>query len=331
MTSTSSSFLDQISSDLVVVHPPKYCDAVYHIASKVASGTLMRSDSGVPFVLGYFSTRTDTTPRKILFYLSKHKDILANASRKPIDHFFLSGRYVASTFVLIARLFADKSIYSNAEGPTEEIIFPVEQVSEVPLGVEQLWITWNEELEQFGNVNHFDQVTPIWLKEAWRTMGEERRGLTKIAFYTAMEFTIRHEFAHHSHQHFEDNHQSRHQKELVADTEAITHTLFRLTGTGFRREQIYVAKTIGILATFLIFHLHQVLQCPSNILTREDQGYPSISERVSNLLDIAFDGTRRGTMHGEEFFKCHRLVISIAGVHPAFSYSIGAPWESSRK
>jgi hypothetical protein len=137
--------------------------------------------------------------------------------------------------------------------------------------------------------------------------------------------------AHHSLQHFDDNDQSRHQKELFADTEAITHTLFRLTGTGFRSEQIYVAKTIGILATFLVFHLHQVLQCPSNILTREEQGYPSISERVSNLLDIALDGTRRGAMHGDEFFKCHRLVIAIAGVHPAFSYSIGAPWESSRK
>jgi hypothetical protein len=94
-------------------------------------------------------------------------------------------------------------------------------------------------------------------------------------------------------------------------------------------EKVVPAIITGLLATFMVFQIKQVLERPHSLVDSNSSGYPSIREHVSQLI-ANLNSLQRARFGGNirDYANIMRSLVAVSGFHPVYAYVIGIPWKT---
>ena len=229
----------------------------------------------------------------------------------------ISQVYASAIRTMCLRLWADSRFL-----PVENLrlYFPREPVHEVPWGAE---LVWHDQLKA--------DTVPDWYVDAFNSLNQTRKDCFFASYSFAMLFTFLHEVGHFKCGHFARNSSlDVSQKELEADRSAIVAMFNSQHFIGLDRKNKNLTITqmaLGLVATFVVFHLLLIRNSPATAGRVKHHGYPAVSERASQMIRML---SLRDKLVPEAWFgdviTVTRVLLDVASLHPAFGYVIGTGW-----
>jgi len=299
---------------------------VLEIADRMFGGPHGHVD-GRPF--REFGIGKNGSEQKVCLFVSQPKEpLLAHSQKTPSSRFFgfvaIREDYLRAIRILCLRLWADSGVAHHLGG-TEDLFFPQAPRSEIPWGLESLWLV----SEDRGTVDSgTNELVPDWYESALSSMSAERKEYFSASVTFAVLFVILHEIGHLNFGHFGTS-IGKHEQELQADGFAISEMLLTVLSPEdyLNPDSLLVSMSVGIAAAFILFHVFMIKQFPTKAGLIYHNNYPTASERFSQVFDALI---ARGAMQPRgslnDLLKVITVFLEIGSLHPAFAFVIGTGW-----
>ena len=244
------------------------------------------------------------------------------------DYMAVSQDYAATLRTMCLRFWADKGVLPSVTNGSRPLWFPQAARAEVPWGAEFMWSDCDSSTEasKCG-----DATMPDWYITALNTLENNRLVHFQASYSYAILFTLLHELSHIKLGHYTNQRKmQRYQKELDADGSAIFamfHSPILSNCMGEPARIMVLQMATGVIAAFVVFHLLLIKKFPATAGLERHQGYPTVSERSSHMLNLL---TQRSRLAPNSWFgdliAVMRVLLDVASLHPAFAYVIGTGW-----
>ena len=242
-------------------------------------------------------------------------------------HYLSVGQDLACVIrTMCLRLWADSGVFPAVDNEGQELFFPREAKSEIPYGAESLWSNGQK-------TNRGPKTSaPKWYSDAYDSLRPNRLSCFEASYSYAILFTILHELGHIKCHHFEEDGigLSKREEELEADFSALVAMFSAHALTGTERKvgsALVIQMTVGVIATFVVFHLQYLRGTPDKAGRERLRGYPTVSERVSQLIRLM---PLRCEVVPEHWFDDLLVVmqatLEISALHPSFGFVLGTGW-----
>lgn len=312
------SVCDSVGSDALLV---------LEIAARLLGGTRLNVD-GCPY--HKFSIGTGEFQQKLCLFVSQQKTALpAESRRTPTSRFFgfvaIREDYLKAIRFLCLRLWADSGMANDTEGAAT-LFFPKDARSELPWGLESLWLE-SESCEAVDGHTH--ELVPDWYEDALSSLSAERKDNFYASVSFAVLFVILHEIGHFRLGHFDQSPET-HERELQADGFAICEMLLTSLSAADApdADSVLVTMSVGIAAACILFHVMILKRSPVEAGLRHHNDYPTAAERFSQVFHALI---ARSAIQPDRWLRdllaVLRIFLDIGSLHPAFAFVMGTGWE----
>lgn len=312
-----SSVCDPVGSD---------ASLVLEIAARLLGGTRLKVD-GCPY--HEFSIGTGHFQQKLCLFVSQQKSQLPAESRRTShSRFFgfvaIREDYLKAIRFLCLRLWADGGMAHGTEG-TAKLHFPKEPRSELPWGLESVWL----DSEICKTVDgHTRELVPDWYESALSSLSASRKDNFSASVSFAVLFVILHEIGHFRLGHF-DRSPETHERELHADGFAIGEMLLTTlpAANAPDADSVLVTMSVGIAAACILFHVMILKRSPVEAGLRHHWDYPTAAERFSQVFHALIARSAIQPDHWlRDLLAVLRIFLDIGSLHPAFAFVMGTGW-----